>query len=89
MLYPKCMGNANLTRKRSDEQMKPQLEDKDVMTVQEAVKHYKLSRRKFYALLHEDGLPFLVFYYNERRLILCKEFEKYLDIHPEIRRRER
>lgn len=82
-------GGTGATTAASDEQMKPQLEDKDVMTVQEAVKHYKLSRRKFYALLHEDGLPFLVFYYNERRLILCKEFEKYLDIHPEIRRRER
>lgn len=69
--------------------MKPQLKDKDVMTVQETVEHYKLSRRKFYALLHEEGLPFLVFYYNERRLILCKEFEKYLDTHPEIRRRKR
>jgi phage portal protein BeeE len=29
------------------------------------------------------------FYYNERRLILCREFEKYLEEHPEIRRRER
>ena len=69
--------------------MKQKYEDKDVMTVQGAVEHYKLSRRKFYSLLHEKGLPFLVFYYNERRLILCKEFEKYLDKHPEIRRRER
>ncbi len=69
--------------------MKPQLENKDIMTVQEAIQHYKLSRRKFNALLHETGLPFLVFYYNERRLILCREFEKYLEEHPEIKRRER
>jgi hypothetical protein len=69
--------------------MKPQLENKDIMTVQEAIRHYKLSHRKFNALLHETGLPFLVFYYNERRLILCREFEKYLEEHPEIKRRER
>lgn len=69
--------------------MKPQLKNKDVMTVQETVAYYRLSRRKFYALLHEEELPFLVFYYNNRRLILCREFEKHLDAHPELRRRER
>lgn len=69
--------------------MRPPLENKDVMTVQEAIDYYRLSRRKFYALLHEKGLTFVVFYYNERRLILCREFEKYLEQHPEIKRRER
>ena len=33
--------------------MKPQLKDKDVLTVQEAVEYFELSRRKFYALLKE------------------------------------
>lgn len=37
--------------------MKPQLKDKDVLTVQEAVEYFELSRRKFYALLKEEGLP--------------------------------
>ena len=69
--------------------MKPNIKDKDTMTVQETVAHYKLSRRKFYELLHQDGLDFIAFYYNGRRLILRTEFEKYLDKHPEIRRRER
>ena len=68
--------------------MKPQLKDKEVLTVQETVAHYKLNRRRFYALLHEEGLPFVAFYYNERRLIIRQEFEKYLEQHPEIRRRE-
>lgn len=67
--------------------MKPQIGDKEVLTVQEAVAHYQLARSKFYALLHEEGLTFLVFYYNGRRLLIRKEFEKYLDIHPELRRR--
>lgn len=69
--------------------MRPPLENKDVMTVQEAIDYYRLSCRKFYALLHEKGLTFVAFYYNERRLILCREFERYLEQHPEIKRRER
>ncbi len=69
--------------------MKSKVDDKDTMTVQEAVTYYKLSRRKFYELLHQEGLEFIAFYYNGRRLILKKEFERYLNGHPEIRRRER
>ena len=69
--------------------MKPHIKDKDTMTVQETVEHYKLSRRKFYELLHQDGLDFITFYYNGRRLILRTEFERYLNKHPDIRRRER
>lgn len=67
--------------------MKPQIEDKATMTVQEAVAYYELSRRKFYDLLHQPGLKFLVFYYDGRRLIIREEFEKYLEEHSEIRRR--
>ena len=66
--------------------MKPQLGDKEMLTVQEAVEHFQLSRRKFYDLLHQKGLTFLVFYYDGRRLLIRKEFEKYLDKHPELRR---
>ena len=69
-------------------EMKPELAEKEMLTVQEAVDYFKLSRRKFYALLYEDNLPFLVFYYGKRRLIIKHEFEKYLKSHPEIRRRE-
>lgn len=69
--------------------MRPSLENKDVMTVQETIDYYRLSRRKFYALLHEKGLTFVAFYYDNRRLILCRKLEKYLEKHPEIRRRER
>ena len=82
MLYPR---GENLKQEGSEEEMK----DKDTMTVQETVAHYKLSRRKFYELLHQDGLDFIAFYYNGRRLILRTEFEKYLNKHPEIRMRER
>ena len=67
--------------------MKPQLGDKEMLTVQEAVEHFQLSRRKFYDLLHQKGLTFLAFYYDGRRLLIRKEFEKYLDKHPKLRRR--
>ena len=75
------------TRKRSDLHMKPQIEDKATITVQEALNHYCLSPRKFYATLHLPGLSFVVFYYDGRRLIIREEFEKYLAEHPELRRR--
>ena len=67
--------------------MKPQIEDKATITVQEALHHYCLSPRKFYATLHLPGLSFVVFYYDGRRLIIREEFEKYLAEHSELRRR--
>lgn len=67
--------------------MKPQIGEKATMTVQEAVNHYCLSRRKFYDTLHLPGMNFVVFYYDGRRLIIREEFEKYLSEHPELRRR--
>lgn len=61
--------------------MKPNIEDKATITVQEALNHYCLSPRKFYATLHLPGLSFVVFYYDGRRLIIREEFEKYLAEH--------
>ena len=45
--------------------MKPKIEDKATITVQEALNHYCLSPRKFYATLHLPGLSFVVFYYDD------------------------
>lgn len=67
--------------------MKPPIGKKATMTVQEAIKHYGLSYRRFCPLLHQSGLSFVVFYYNKRRLIIREEFEKYLEVHPELRKR--
>ena len=67
--------------------MKSQTGNKATMTGQEAVQHFCLSRRKFYDLLHQPGMKFVVFYYDGRRLIIREELEKYLDAHPELRRR--
>ncbi len=67
--------------------MKTDPKDKEMITVQEAAQLYSLSRRPFYNLLHQKGLNFLAFYFDGRRLIMRREFEKYLDKHPELRRR--
>ena len=67
--------------------MKPQLKDKDLLTVEEAINLFSLSRRKFHALLKEDGLDFLVRYYGNRRLIIREAFARYLTMHPELRKR--
>lgn len=68
--------------------MKTAAENKDILTLEETVTYFGLSRRKFRELIHEGGNAFAVKYYNERTLIIKDEFEKYLDKHPEIRRRE-
>lgn len=60
---------------------------KDILNQEEAIVHFELSRRKFYKLL-KDGknLPFMAMY-GSRRLIIRSEFEKYLEEHPELKRR--
>ena len=60
---------------------------KDALNPQEAIEHFVLSRRKFYALIKQEGLSFIA-YYGERKLIIRNEFTKYLLEHPELRRKE-
>ena len=67
--------------------MRTKAKDKEILTVEETIKLYTLSRRKFHALLHEGSNSFSVKYYGERTLILKPQFEEYLGTHPEIRRR--
>ncbi len=67
--------------------MKTKAKDKEILTVEEAIEHYKLSRIKLLALLHEGSNSFSVKYYNNRTLILKPQFEEYLKQHPEIRKR--
>lgn len=66
---------------------KPTADEKDILNQEEAIVHFKLSRRKFFKLL-KDGknLPFMAMY-GSRRLIIRTEFEQYLEKHPELRRR--
>ncbi len=68
--------------------MKTKVEDKEVLTVEEAIKHYSLSVPKFRAIIREGNNDFAVRYFKKRALVLKPQFEKYLKEHPEIRRRD-
>ena len=62
--------------------MKPQpLGMRDLLTQEEAARHFGLSRRKFYRWIKEPQ-KFVVFY-GKRRLILREELEKYFRLNPE------
>lgn len=66
---------------------KPSAEQKDILNQEEAIVYFGLSRRKFYKLLKEGkNTPFMAMY-GSRRLIIRTEFAKYLEKHPELRRR--
>lgn len=66
---------------------RPSAGQKDILNQEEAIVHFGLSRRKFYKLLKEGkDTPFMAMY-GSRRLIIRTEFEKYLEKHPELRRR--
>lgn len=66
---------------------KPAAEQKDILNQEEAIVHFVLSRRKFYKLLKDKKNHKFVAKYGNRRLIIRSEFEKYLEGHPELRRR--
>ena len=59
---------------------------KDIITPTEAIDYFVLSRRKFYDLLKSDKKNFLVFY-KECKMIIRTAFAKYLEVHPDLRRR--
>ncbi len=61
--------------------MKPQpLGMRDLLTQEEAARHFGLSRRKFYRWIKEPN-KFVVFY-GKRRLILREKLEKYFRLNP-------
>ena len=62
---------------------KTALSEKDFLNPEEAIELYGLSRRKFYRLLKEKNS--FTALYGRRRLVIRKEFEKYLDENPEER----
>jgi len=65
---------------------KPNTGDKDLLNLQETIEHFKLSRRKFAALMKsKETKPFLVMY-GSRKLVIRTEFETYMKFHPELRR---
>ena len=57
---------------------KPNLEEKDFLTVIETAELFNLSRRKMFRLVEESNLPFMALY-GTRKLIIKDEFIKYLN----------
>ena len=64
---------------------KPILAEKDFLNPEEAIELFNLSRRKFYRLIKEEKQLGFIALYGSRRLVIRKEFEKYLDGNPEER----
>lgn len=67
---------------------RPNLERKELLNPREAIEFFGLSGRKFYALLKQESLFFMV-YYRDRKLIIKNEFANYLLFHPELRKEAR
>jgi len=64
--------------------MKPiPLATKDILTPEEATRHFGLSKRKFYRWLEEPHG--FVAYFRTRKIILRAELERYFLRHPEER----
>ena len=61
---------------------RPRIEEKETLTVEEAISLFGLSRRKFWKLMNGmDTIPFLAMY-GSRRLIIRSELELWLKNHP-------
>ena len=61
---------------------RPRIEEKETLTVEEAISLFGLSRRKFWKLMKGmDMIPFLAMY-GSRRLIIRSELELWLQNHP-------
>ena len=60
---------------------------KYIITPTEAIDYFVLSRRKFYELLKSDKRKDFLVFYKERKMIIRTAFAKYLEAHPDLRRR--
>ena len=65
------------------------VQEKELITVEEAMSYYNLIVVRFRKLVKEENLSFTVRYYGKRTLLIRKELEKYLEEHPEVRRDSR
>ena len=65
--------------------LKPQLGEKDLLTSEETIKYFNLSRRKWYDFLNSDRSKKFVVGYRSRRLILREEFEEFLNKNKKVK----
>ena len=68
-------------------QQRTPLEKKVLLNLGETISFYNLSAAKFYRLVKKEQ-PFIV-YYKTRKLIVRKEFEKYLEVPGVLERLKR
>ena len=66
---------------------KTELGEKDLLNPNETILLFDLSSRKFLALIRSGTKLDFIAFYGGRRLIIRTIFEKYLDEHAELRRR--
>lgn len=62
------------------------VDEKELITVDEAIFFYNLIVVRFRKLMKESDLGFTVRYFGNRTLIIREKLEKYLEEHPEVRR---
>ena len=60
---------------------------KNIITPTAAIDYFVLSRRKFYDLLKSDEQKNFLVLYKERKMIIRTAFGRYLEAHPDLRRR--
>lgn len=60
------------------------LGEKEYLNPNEAIRHWNLSQRKFYAFLKKGPYSFTALY-GTRKLILRAEFDRYLKTHPNVK----
>ncbi len=60
--------------------------EKDILTLAEAIDYFRLSRRKFSALLKSEEKYDFIVYYRSRKMIIRVLFQMYLEEHGELRR---
>lgn len=64
---------------------RPDLGEKDILNLEEAIQYWNLSRRKFYQFLEQtDGGDYLA-YYKKRKLIIRLAFEQFLYKNPKVK----
>ena len=88
LLSDRSLRNTYLKKRRGDRTVMQRVtaENKDLLNPSETIEYFKLSRRKFYALIREKPDNDFIILYGNRRLIIRTAFEKYILKHPELRR---
>ena len=64
---------------------KPNIEEKETLSIEEAAEYFNLSRINFRKFLKEKGSCDYIACYRNRTLIISSAFEKYLIENPKVK----